>query len=146
MKFDRKIIFNFYGTQRQRTIMALGQLLPLKGSGGGSVGRAVASDSRGLQFKSSHRQKCIYNIYCELYWKDENKEKEAGNCHLKKHFNDSNLLLVLLFKLSFDCCKEGVVIILQEWIWGPQVQLRPSSSDGRIPDARVIKIELGSMT
>ena len=26
----------------------------------GSVGRAVASDTRGLQFKSSHRQKSIY--------------------------------------------------------------------------------------
>ena len=49
------------------------------GSGGGSVGRAVASDSRGPRFESSHRQKFILNIYCQLYWKDENKEKEAGN-------------------------------------------------------------------
>ena len=30
------------------------------GSGCGSVGRAVASDTRGPQFESSHRQKCIY--------------------------------------------------------------------------------------
>ena len=30
------------------------------GSGCGSVGRAVASDSRGLRFKSSHRQKFIF--------------------------------------------------------------------------------------
>ena len=50
------------------------------GSGGGSVGRAVASDSRGPRFESSHQQKFISNIYCQLYWKDENKEKEAGNC------------------------------------------------------------------
>ena len=49
------------------------------GSGGGSVGRAVASDSRGPWFESSHRQKFILNIYCQLYWKDENKEKEARN-------------------------------------------------------------------
>ena len=42
-----------------------------------SVGRAVASDSRGPRFESSHRQKIILNIYCQLYWKDENKEKSA---------------------------------------------------------------------
>ena len=53
--------------------------------GCGSVGRAVASNSRGPQFKSSHRQKIILNIaYCQLYWKDENKEKEAGNGTFKK--------------------------------------------------------------
>ena len=50
-----------------------------KGSGCGSVGRAVPFSSRGPQFESSHRQKFILNIYCQLYWKDENKEKEAGN-------------------------------------------------------------------
>ena len=51
----------------------------IKGGGCGSVGRAVASNSRGLWFESSHRQKIILNIYCQLYWKDENKEKEAEN-------------------------------------------------------------------
>ena len=55
------------------------------GSGGGSVGRAVASNSRGPRFESSHQQKFISNIYCQLYWKDENKEKEAGNGPLKKN-------------------------------------------------------------
>ena len=55
------------------------------GSGGGSVGRAVAPDSRGPRLESSHRKKIILNIY-SLYWKDENKEKEAGNGpFLKKH-------------------------------------------------------------
>ena len=48
------------------------------GSGFGSVGRAVASDSRGLLFKSSHRQKILLNVCCQLYWKDEDNEKEAG--------------------------------------------------------------------
>ena len=47
--------------------------------GCGSVWRAVASKSRGPWFKSSHWQKFILNIYCQLYWKDDNKEKEAGN-------------------------------------------------------------------
>ena len=50
-----------------------------QGSGCGSVGRMVASNSRGPWFKSSHRQKFILNIYRQLHWKDENKEKEAGN-------------------------------------------------------------------
>ena len=48
----------------------------------GSVGRAVASYTRGLQFESSHRQKIIILNICLLstvYWKDENIEKEAGN-------------------------------------------------------------------
>ena len=33
------------------------------GSGGGSVGREVASYSRGLRFESSHRRIFIKNIY-----------------------------------------------------------------------------------
>ena len=49
------------------------------GSGCGSVGRAVAFDSRGPQFESSHRPN-IY-IYCQLYLKDENKVKRG---HFKK--------------------------------------------------------------
>ena len=47
------------------------------GSGCGPIGRAVASNTRGPWFESA---KFILNIvYCELYRKDENKEKEAGN-------------------------------------------------------------------
>ena len=38
----------------------------LESDGCGSVGRAVASDSRGPQFESSHRQKFILNIYSQL--------------------------------------------------------------------------------
>ena len=53
------------------------------GSGCGSVGRAVASDTRGPWLESSHWQKFIYILnICLLstvYWKDEHKEKEAGN-------------------------------------------------------------------
>ena len=46
------------------------------GSGCGSVGRAVASDTRDLRFKSRHWQNFIYQLYNR---KDENKEKDAGN-------------------------------------------------------------------
>ena len=52
----------------------------LRGSGGGSVGRAVASDTRDPRFESQHRQTLSTN--CTL--KDENKEKQAGNGPFKK--------------------------------------------------------------
>ena len=55
------------------------------GSGCGSVGRAVASDTRGSQFKSSHRQIFIYILnYCLLSTcieKTKNKEKGGGMAH-----------------------------------------------------------------
>ena len=38
----------------------------MKGSGCGSVGRVVDSESRGPQFESSHRQKIMLNIPCQL--------------------------------------------------------------------------------
>ena len=57
----------FYTIHRQVRIVDLGS------GGGGSVGRVVSSDSRGPQFESSHWQKFILNIYCQLYRKDENK-------------------------------------------------------------------------
>ena len=45
----------------------------------GSVGRAVASDSRGPRFESSHWKKCIFNIFTvNCVEKMKNKEKEAG--------------------------------------------------------------------
>ena len=62
------------------------------GSGCDAVGRAVASNTRGPRFESSHQQ-LLLNIYLLLTVcrKDENKEKEAGNipfykknCHGKK--------------------------------------------------------------
>ena len=53
------------------------------GSGCGSVGRGVASDTRGPRFESSHWQIFIYilNIclVSTVFLKDKNKEKEAGN-------------------------------------------------------------------
>ena len=52
-------------------------------SGCGSVSRAVTSDTRDPRFKSRHRQNFIYQLYITKY---KNKEKEAGNGHLKKKF------------------------------------------------------------
>ena len=48
----------------------------------GSVGKAVASDTRGPWFESHHRQSLYWilnTVYCQLYWKDKYKEKGAGN-------------------------------------------------------------------
>ena len=42
-------------------------LLLERGSGCGSVSRAVASDFRGQRFESSHWQKIMFNINCQLY-------------------------------------------------------------------------------
>ena len=47
------------------------------GIGCGTVGIAVASDSRGPWFESSHRQNFILNIYCQLNRKDEGPDIEA---------------------------------------------------------------------
>ena len=49
----------------------------LLGSGCGTVGRAVASNTRDLWFESQHRQKFICHL-CHWCRKDKNKEKEAG--------------------------------------------------------------------
>ena len=46
------------------------------GSGCGSVGRAVTSDSRGPRFESSHRQKLYF-----LFEKIVNKQNEAELAH-----------------------------------------------------------------
>ena len=66
------------------------------GSGGGSVGRAVASETRDPQFEPSH-WRILKNVFieCELYWKDENKEKEAGKGPLQKQGNTVSPLNVL---------------------------------------------------
>ena len=65
-----------------------------------SVGRVVASNSRGLQFKSSHQQKIILNIYCQLYGKDENKEKEAGNGPYLKTISSHIMLIIISIYFS----------------------------------------------
>ena len=81
------------------------------GSGGGSV----VSDFRGLQFESSHRQKIILNIYCQLYWNDENKEKRGWqwpNFFKKRrryvivHLESRSWFEALVRLLKFEPCKK----------------------------------------
>ena len=52
------------------------------GSGCGSVGRAVASDTKGPRFESSHRANITF-VYCQVNWLDKNKEKELRNGEFK---------------------------------------------------------------
>ena len=48
------------------------------GSGCGSIGKAVASDTRGMRFETSHCQNLYWTlVFCQMYWKDENKEKRG---------------------------------------------------------------------
>ena len=68
--------------KRKYKISELHDFNTFLGSGCDSVGRAVASDSRGPRFESSHGQHFLLNIYCQLYWKDKNKEKRPGIAHL----------------------------------------------------------------
>ena len=46
-------------------------------TGCGSVGRAVASDTRVPQFKSSHQRNLIMNTFTLNCWNDKNKEKRG---------------------------------------------------------------------
>ena len=98
------------------------------GSGCGSVGRPVASNTRGLRFKSSHRQKFIYILnICLLstvYWKDKNKEKEAGNGPFKKNLWYSNWRrpprLEKLLVMKTKCRKSSFIticVLVTLWRW-----------------------------
>ena len=53
------------------------------GSGCGSAARAVASDTRGLRFKSSHQQKFKKNN-CQLNVETKKRGKESGNRPIHK--------------------------------------------------------------
>ena len=66
----------FSDTCRLQIVLADRFKVDQLGSGCGSVGRAVASDTRDLWFESRHQQNFIYKLYNR---KDENKEKEAGS-------------------------------------------------------------------
>ena len=48
-----------------------------EGSGCGAVGRAVASNTRDLQFVSSHRKICFVSTVKKLCWNNKSKEKRG---------------------------------------------------------------------
>ena len=53
------------------------------GNGCSLVGSAIASDTRGPWFESSHWQVLLSQYF--LFQKDENQEDEAGMAHFKKN-------------------------------------------------------------
>ena len=82
----------------------------LEGSGCGSVGRAVASSTRGLRFESSHRQKFIYLywtfVYCQLcIGKTKIKKKRPGMAHFLKIW-----LEALVTTSGVEKCYLGAII------------------------------------
>ena len=54
-------------------------LKPTMGNGGGSVGRAIASDTRDPWFEFCHRQNFIYQLYNQNTEKTKIKKKRLGN-------------------------------------------------------------------
>ena len=73
---------------------ATNKISKLKGSGCGSVSRAVASDSRGPRFESRHRQKFKLNIFTvSCVERTKIKKKEAGKGPFKKNIWQWILLL-----------------------------------------------------
>ena len=59
--------------------------MALPGSGCGSVGRAVAFDTRSPQFESSHRQNFIEHLFIiNCIEKTKINKKRPGMAHFKK--------------------------------------------------------------
>ena len=65
------------------------------GSGCGSVGRAVAYDTRGPQFDSSHQQNFIEHLFIiNCIEKTKINKKRPGVAHFLKKVNVSNVFSV----------------------------------------------------
>ena len=71
-----------------------GKDLSRERSGCGSVGRAVASDTRGLQFKSGHRQNSYWNLCIQPYRKMKMKKTRPGMAHFQKKIWSKTLYIV----------------------------------------------------
>ena len=66
-------------------VLSEAKLIPLRGSGCGSVGRAVASDTRDPRLESRHWQTLIKHLFTvNCVEKTKTKKKEAGNGPFKK--------------------------------------------------------------
>ena len=59
-------------------VLPMFDILLIQGCGCGSVGREIASNFRSPRFESSHRQKIILNIYCQLFEKAKIKKNRPG--------------------------------------------------------------------
>ena len=67
------------------------QKVKKRGSGGGSVGRAVTSNTRDPRFESQYRQTLIYQLYI-LIEKMKIKKKRPGMAHLYKNLTKHQIV------------------------------------------------------
>ena len=75
----------------------------LGGSGCGSVGKTVASDTRGLRFESSHRQNLYWTLFTDnCIEKTKIKKKRPWMAHFEKN-NLNTWKSVLLFLITQYC-------------------------------------------
>ena len=72
----------------------------------GSVGRSDVSNSKGLQFESSHWPIFIINILTVNCWKDENKQKDNGNSSFFRLFTKYEVYVseIYLFRVQGSEC------------------------------------------
>ena len=83
LTWKKKMFFELISCLLHQKFRPIGQWLWLSG-------RAVASNSRGPWFESSHWPTFILNIvYCQLYWKDENKRKRGREWSIKNNLDQS---------------------------------------------------------
>ena len=118
-------VITYLGRSYSRWLQHQGINVLHKGCDCGSVGRAVAFITRGPQFNSSHGQILYWTFVClqvyyQLYWKDENKLKEAGNCPL---FKKPYFINEMFFELSLDQMSsflnwlETLLIRCERFLW-----------------------------
>ena len=79
LKFLTRHLLNI--CDRLKALLMTLSVLTLVGSGCGSVGRAVISDTRGLQFESSHRQNPINLFTTNCIEKTKINKKRPGMVH-----------------------------------------------------------------
>ena len=95
------------------------------GSGCGSVGRAVASDTRDPRFQSSHQQNFYRTfVYCQLCWKDE---KRPGMAHFL-NANHKIVESIWLVEKSLDIQLHWLKKLSADFLYS---QLQLSENTGR---------------
>ena len=87
------------------------------GSGCGSVGRAVACNTRGLRFDSSHRQNFIEHLFIiNCIEKTKINKKRPGMAHFLKKIN--RFMYYKSYWLLYHLQLDRFTPVLQSFSWG----------------------------
>ena len=87
------------------------------GSGCDSVGRAVASDTRGPRIESSHWQNILnMDLLSTVLKKRKQRKKRPGLAHLKKHTNHGPTVLAVESQSYFTCLHRNKVLFSENII------------------------------